>query len=86
MLSHGFSLVAEGLVPVDARTLKLAPIANARSGPWPWLGWALVYARLDGNSVRAIDFHEGDAVDEAALKALLLEAVRPIRCAGSRLL
>jgi len=25
--------VAEGLVPVDARTLKLAPIANARSGP-----------------------------------------------------
>ncbi|TMF90001.1 MAG: DUF1801 domain-containing protein, partial [Chloroflexi bacterium] len=23
-----------------------------------------------------IDFHEGDAVDEAALKALILEAVR----------
>jgi hypothetical protein len=36
----------------------------------------LFNARLDGNSVRAIDFHEGDAVDEAALKALILEAVR----------
>jgi hypothetical protein len=31
--------------------------------------------RLDSNSVRAIDFHEGDTVDEDALKALILEAV-----------
>lgn len=36
----------------------------------------LFNARLDSNSVRAIDFHEGDVVDEAALKALILEAVR----------
>jgi hypothetical protein len=36
----------------------------------------LFNARLDSNSVRAIDFHEADAVDEAALKALILEAVR----------
>ena len=36
----------------------------------------LFNARLDSNSVRAIDFHEGDAVDEAELKALILEAVR----------
>lgn len=36
----------------------------------------LFNARLDSNSVRAIDFREGDGVDEAALKALLLEAVR----------
>lgn len=36
----------------------------------------LFNARLDSNSVRAIDSHEGDAVDEAALKALILEAVR----------
>ena len=36
----------------------------------------LFNARLDGNSVRAIDFHEGDAVDGAALKALIVEAVR----------
>ena len=32
--------------------------------------------RLDSKTVRAIDFHEGDAVNEAALKALILEAVR----------
>ena len=36
----------------------------------------LFNTRLDSNTVRAIDFHEGDAVDEAALKALILEAVR----------
>lgn len=36
----------------------------------------LFNARLDSNSVRAIDFHEGDGVDQAALKALLLEAAR----------
>jgi hypothetical protein len=36
----------------------------------------LFNTRLDSNSVRAIDFHEGDAVDEAALKALILEGVR----------
>jgi hypothetical protein len=36
----------------------------------------LFNARLDSNTVRAVDFHEGDAVDEAELKALVLEAVR----------
>jgi hypothetical protein len=36
----------------------------------------LFNARLDSTSVRAIDFHEGDPVDEAALKAIILEAVR----------
>ena len=36
----------------------------------------LFNARLDSNSVRAVDFHEGDAVDEAALKALIVEGVR----------
>lgn len=35
----------------------------------------LFNTRLDSNTVRAIDFHESDAVDEAALKALILEAV-----------
>lgn len=34
----------------------------------------LFNARLDSNSVRAIDFREGDAIDEAALRALILEA------------
>lgn len=31
--------------------------------------------RLDSKTVRAIDFHEGDAVDEAGLKAIILDAV-----------
>lgn len=35
----------------------------------------LFNARLDSNTVRAIDFHKGDTIDEAALQALLLEAV-----------
>ena len=36
----------------------------------------LFNTRLDSKTVRAIDFREGDAIDEAALKALILEAVR----------
>ena len=36
----------------------------------------LFNARLESHSIRAIDFHEGDAVDEAALKVIILEAVR----------
>ena len=35
----------------------------------------LFNTRLDSKTVRAIDFHEDDTVDEAALKALMLEAV-----------
>lgn len=36
----------------------------------------LFNARLDSESVRAIDFHENDPLNEAAFKALILEAVR----------
>lgn len=36
----------------------------------------LFNARLDSNSVRAIDFHQNEAVNEAALKAIILDAVR----------
>jgi hypothetical protein len=35
----------------------------------------LFNTRLDSKAVRAIDFHAGDTVDEAALQALILEAV-----------
>lgn len=35
----------------------------------------LFNTRLESNTVRAIDFHEGDTVDEAALESLILEAV-----------
>ena len=35
----------------------------------------LFNSSLTGNTRRAIDFHEGDAINEAALKALVREAV-----------
>jgi hypothetical protein len=35
----------------------------------------LFNSSLDGNTRRAIDFHEGEKIDEAALKALIREAV-----------
>ena len=35
----------------------------------------LFNSSLEGNARRAIDFHEGDKVDEAAFKALVREAV-----------
>jgi len=35
----------------------------------------LFNTRLDSKTVRAIDFHEGDTINEAALKALIPEAV-----------
>jgi hypothetical protein len=35
----------------------------------------LFNASLQGNTRRAIDFHEGDTVDEQALKALIREAI-----------
>ena len=35
----------------------------------------LFNASLDGNVRRAIDFHEGDKIDDKALKALIREAV-----------
>jgi hypothetical protein len=35
----------------------------------------LFNTRLQSNTVRAIDFYEGDSVDEAALKSLILVAV-----------
>src|SRR5579859_8224348 len=35
----------------------------------------LFNTRLDSKTIRAIDFREGDVVDETALEALILEAV-----------
>lgn len=35
----------------------------------------LFNSSLEGNTRRAIDFHEGDEVDESALKALVLAAI-----------
>ena len=36
----------------------------------------LFNASLDGNARRAIDFHEGEKIDAAALKALIRAAVK----------
>ncbi len=36
----------------------------------------LFNTRLDSKTVRAIDFHEDDMIDESALKALILDAVK----------
>jgi hypothetical protein len=46
----------------------------------------LFNSSLEGGTRRAIDFHEGDAIDEEALKALIRAAValNTSRAAGSR--
>ena len=36
----------------------------------------LFNTRLDSKTVRAIDFHEGDAINSSALKALILDGAR----------
>ena len=41
----------------------------------------LFNSSLEGNTRRAIDFHEGDQINEKALKALIIEAVRISECA-----
>src|SRR6266496_5905770 len=59
-----------------ADTLKNAVRLTFRKGAQIKDPKKLFNARLDSNTVRAIDFHEGDTVDEAALRALILDAVR----------
>jgi hypothetical protein len=47
----------------------------------------LFNSSLEGNTRRAIDFHEGDKIDEEALKALILAAVAlnmSVRAAAGR--
>ena len=44
----------------------------------------LFNSSLDGNTRRAIDFHEGDDIDEEALTALIHAAVELNLSAGSR--
>jgi len=49
-----------------------------------WRGKKLFNTRLDSKTVRAIDFHEDDAINESALKALVLEVVRVNKKAHKR--
>jgi hypothetical protein len=44
----------------------------------------LFNASLDGNTRRAIDFHEGETIDEAALKTLVRAAVTLNKSKGKR--
>jgi hypothetical protein len=44
----------------------------------------LFNTRLDSKTVRAIDIHQDEAVNEAALKALILEAVRANKSQASK--
>jgi hypothetical protein len=59
-----------------ADTLKNAVRLTFPKGAQPKDPKKLFNARLDSKTVRAIDFHENETVDEAALKALILDAVR----------
>ncbi|MFT4055944.1 MAG: DUF1801 domain-containing protein [Novosphingobium sp.] len=65
---------ANGGIVCTGETYKAAvklTFAKGASLPDPA---GLFNASLDGNVRRAIDIHEGDAIDEAALSALLREA------------
>ncbi len=65
----------EGII-CTGETLKTAVRLTFPKGAQMQDPKKLFNTRLDSKTVRAIDFHEGDPVDEAALKALILEAVR----------
>lgn len=59
-----------------ADTLKNAVRLNFVKGTLLKDPKKLFNARLDSKGIRAIDFHEDDAINESALKALVLDAVR----------
>ena len=59
-----------------ADTLKNAVRLNFPKGALVKDPKKLFNTRLDSKTLRAIDFHEGDAINESALKALVLDAVR----------
>ena len=65
----------EGIICI-ADTLKNAVRLTFPKGAQMEDPKKLFNTRLDSHTVRAIDFHEGDTVDEAALKALIIDAVR----------
>jgi hypothetical protein len=73
----------EGIVCIG-ETLKNATRLTFPNGAQVKDPKKLFNTRLDSKTVRAIDFFEGAAVDEAALKALVLEAVRVNTVKASR--
>jgi hypothetical protein len=65
----------EGILCV-ADTLKNAVRSTFPKGAQLPDPTKLFNTRLESKAVRAIDFHQDDALDEAAFKALILEAVQ----------
>jgi hypothetical protein len=65
----------DGIVTV-ADTLKNAVRLTFPKGAQMKDPKNLFNTRLESKTVRAIDFHEGDTVDEPAFAALILDAVR----------
>jgi hypothetical protein len=65
----------DGIICV-ADTLKSAVRLTFPKGAKVKDSKKLFNTRLESKTVRAIDFYEGDIVDDAALKALILDAVR----------
>jgi len=59
-----------------ADTLKNAVRVNFPKGVLMKDPKKIFNTRLDSKTLRAIDFHEADAINESALEALVLEAVR----------
>jgi hypothetical protein len=64
----------DGLMCV-ADTLKKAVRLTFPKGAQMRDPKGLFNARMESKTVRAVDFHEGEAVDKVALRALILEAV-----------
>ncbi len=71
----GVPVWSHGGILCVADTLKNAVRLTFPKGAQVKDSKKLFNTRLDSKTVRAIDFHEGDTVDEAALKALILDAV-----------
>jgi len=65
----------DGIVCV-ADTLKNAVRLTFPNGAQIKDSKKLFNARLDSKTVRAIDFHENDTINESVLKALILDAVK----------
>ena len=72
---EGVPVWSHGGILCMADTLKTAVRLTFPKGAQMKDPKKLFNTRLDSNTVRAIDFHEGDTVDEVALKVLILEAV-----------
>lgn len=63
-----------GMICTGETYKKIVKVTFAKGASLPDPS-ALFNSSLEGNTRRAIDFHEGDEIDEAALTALVHEAV-----------